>query len=152
MKVHIEIVENLAEDEVVIRCARITGTIQSIHQAITEQASVAPKLTFHKKSEEYYFPLEDVLFFETGSDQVYAHTADDVFRVKYRLWELEEFLPKAFARISKSGIVNTRHILSIDRDLTASSLVRFHKSHKQVYVSRMYYKSLRQRLESIRNS
>jgi len=146
VKVRIEMIEDISEDEVVIKCARITQTIQDIHNAISEQCSRSPKLTFYKKNEEYYFPLEDILFFETGGDQVHAHTVDDTYRIKHRLWELEEFLPKFFVRISKSAIINTRHILAIDRNLTSSSLIQFHKSHKQVYVSRMYYKGLRQKL------
>jgi len=146
VKVRIEMIEDTGEDEVVIKCAQITETIRDIHKAIAEQCSSSPKLTFFKKNEEYYLSLEDILFFETGGDQVHAHTADDTYRIKHRLWELEEFLPGYFARISKSAIINTRHILAIDRNLTSASLIQFHKSHKQVYVSRMYYKGLRQKL------
>jgi DNA-binding LytR/AlgR family response regulator len=146
VKIHIEVVGDLTEDEVTIRCGRVDDTIQKIHEFIIEQTQSAKKITFYKQNQEFYFPLEDVLFFETEGEHIHAHTANDAYRIKYRLYELEELLPKDFARASKSTIVNIRQVYSITRNLTASSLVKFVGSHKQVYVSRYYYNELRQRL------
>jgi DNA-binding LytR/AlgR family response regulator len=146
VKIHIEVVGDLSEDEVIIRCGRVDETINKIHQFIAEQAQAVGKITFFKQNQEFYFPLENVLFFETEGEHIYAHTSNDVYRIKYRLYELEELLPNDFARVSKSTIVNIRKIYSITRNLTASSLVKFVGTHKQVYVSRHYYNELRQRL------
>ncbi len=146
MKIHIEIDGDLLEDEVIIRCGRVDDTIQKLHQYILEQTSAPVKITFYKDNQEFYFPLDNVLFFETEGERIYAHTADDAYRIKYRLYELEELLPKNFVRASKSAIVNTRKVYSVTRNLTASSLIKFAGSHKQVYVSRYYYNALRARL------
>ena len=146
MKIHIETVENLAEDEVLIRCAKVDSTIQKIHQYILEQASAAPKIVFYRDNQEFYLSLSDILFFETDTEQVYAHTKDSAYRTKYRLYELESTLPPTFVRASKSSIINTAHIYSITRNITSSSLVQFRDTHKQMYVSRHYYKALHQRL------
>ena len=148
MKIHIELVEDLPEDEVTIRCGRVDDTIQKIHQYILEQTQSPVKLTFYKDNQAFYFPMGDVLFFETEGEHIYAHTSDDAFRIKYRLYELEELLPRNFIRTSKSAIVNTRKIYSVTRNLTASSLIKFAGSHKQIYVSRYYYSGLRQRLDA----
>jgi Response regulator of the LytR/AlgR family len=147
MKVRIEVTDDLTEDEVLIRCGRVDESIQKIHQFILEQSKSGPKITFYKQNQEYYFPLEDVLFFETEGEHVYAHTADDAYLIKYRLYELEQMLPRSFARVAKSTIVNVRQVYSITRNLASSSLVQFADSHKQVYVSRYYYGELRQRLK-----
>lgn len=64
--------------------------------------------------------------------------------------QLEEMLPGFFMRISKSAILNTNHIYSISRNLTASSTVTFAGTHKQVFVSRYYYKPLISKLEEKR--
>ena len=146
MKIHIETVDNLAEDEVLIRCARVDSTVQKIHQYILEQASAAPKIVFYRDNQEFYLPLSDILFFETDVEQVYAHTRDSAYRTRYRLYELESMLPPAFVRTSKSSIANTAHIYSITRNLTSSSLVQFSGTHKHLYVSRHYYQALHQRL------
>ena len=146
MKIRIEITDSIEEDEVIIRCRELSPLINDVQKAITEKTSKIPKMVFYKEKEEYYFPLVNVLFFETDNDAVYAHTASDVFKTDFKLYELQKFLPDKFVRISKSTIVNTVYILSISRNLASSSLIKFHKSHKQIYVSRLYYKDLKQKL------
>jgi len=108
------------------------------------------KLVFYKDATEYYLELDEILFFETDESGISAHTRKDVYQTKYKLYELEDLLPGFFMRVSKSTILNTRHIYSINRNLTASSVVAFAGTHKQVYVSRYYYKPLISKLEEKR--
>ena len=61
-----------------------------------------------------------------------------------KLYELENILPNSFLRISKSTIVNIQKIYSLSHSVS-SHLITFQNSHKQVYVSRMYYKVLKER-------
>ena len=146
MKVRIETAEDLQEDEIVIKCKKITQSIKKLSETILSGNLAAPKITFYKKSEEHYLPLQEILFFETSKENVCAHTAADTFKVKFRLYELEDILPHFFVRVSKSTIINITGVLSIDKNLASASLVRFQKSYKQVYASRFYYKNLKQRL------
>ena len=146
MKILIEVASDLPEDEVVIRCCRVDETIQRIQALISEQGAADTRLTFYKQNSEFFFSVASILFFETEGDSIRAHTADDVFITKYRLYELENLLPRYFVRASKSTIVNIRQVYSITRNITASSLVNFNGSHKHIYVSRHYYQQLRQRL------
>jgi DNA-binding LytR/AlgR family response regulator len=147
MKLRVEVVDGLEEDEVLIRCGRADETVRKIQQYIQEQYASAPEFTFYKQNQEFYFPLDEVLFFETEGDYIYAHTTDDAYRIKYRLYELEKILPRYFVRAAKSTIVNIRRVYSISKSLASSSLIRFADSHKQVYVSRFYYQELRLRLK-----
>lgn len=146
MKIRIEVLEDLGEDEVVIRCKSIDDTVRRIQHAVQTQAAIRPAIAFFKEEQEFYFPLDEVLFFETENELVYAHTANDAYRIKHRLYELEELLPRYFVRAAKATIVNTLQIYSITRDITASSKVCFKNTHKQIYASRHYYKLLRERL------
>jgi len=151
VKIRIEIAEDSDEDEIVIRCKRVTETIQKIHNYAMEQSSAGSNITFYKKNQEFYFPLDDVLFFETEGERIYAHTADDAYLIKYRLYELEQILPRHFVRAAKSTIVNILQVYSITRNITSSSPVNFINSHKHVYVSRYFYQELRQRLNERSN-
>lgn len=151
MKVHIELVDGLSEDEIVIRCDRVDERLQKIHRFILAQSSPVSEIVFYKLNQEFYFPLDHVLFFETEGEHVFAHTRDDDYRIRYRLSELDEMLPRHFIRTSKSGIVNTAQVYSITRNITASSLIQFKDSHKHVYVSRHFYDALRQRLNERSN-
>ena len=150
MKIKIEIEEALAEDEVVIRCRGLTEEISAIQKAFSEVSSAAQKFTFYKGNTEYYLTLDEILFFETDETGISAHTRTDAYQTKYKLYELEDILPGFFMRVSKSTILNTNHIYSINRNLTASSVVAFSDTHKQVYVSRYYYKPLISKLEEKR--
>ena len=150
MKIRIEIDENLIEDEVVIQCVGINEEVMKVQKAISEVINASQKLVFYKDATEYYLELDEILFFETDECGISAHTKKDVYQTKYKLYELEDILPGFFMRVSKSTILNTRHIYSINRNLTASSVVAFAGTHKQVYVSRYYYKPLISKLEEKR--
>ena len=149
MKLRIEITDGSSEDEVIIRCERVDDNVQKLQAYILSLS--APKLTFYKGTQEFYLPLEEILFFETESEQIYGHTINDAFRVKYKLYELEELLPHYFIRAAKGTIVNTTQIYAIDRNLTSSSQVKFTGTHKQIYVSRHYYGSLKTKLKERRS-
>lgn len=147
MKIRIEIDPAISEEEVVIKCSQITETVTDIQRTLTDLGSGKRKISFYKGETEYYLPIEEILFFETSNETVWAHTKDDEFIVKHKLYELEELLPHFFMRISKSSILNTRKVYSIMRNLTSSSKVEFLESKKTVYVSRSYYKALRDKIE-----
>lgn len=90
------------------------------------------------------------MFFETSGTSIHAHTSDNFYQVKNKLYELEKILPSNFIRVSKSTIINVKHIYSIEKNITSSSIVQFSNTHKQVYVSRNYYKLLKQRIDQSR--
>mgnify|MGYP002764112446 FL=1 len=150
MKIKIEIDESLSEDEVLIRCRGLTEQVTEIQKAVSEVVNTSQRFVFYRGNTEYYLALDEILFFETDGDGINAHTRDNIYQTKYKLYELEDLLPGCFMRISKSSIVNTNHIYSISRNLTASSVVAFAGTHKQVYVSRYYYKPLVNKLEEKR--
>ncbi len=79
-----------------------------------------------------------------------AHTETELFETHKKLYELEEVLGGSFLRISKSAIVNLNRIYAIQRSLTASSEIAFQGTHKRIYVSRAYYKALKEKLEEKR--
>ena len=150
MKIRIEIDENLMEEEVIIRCAGLNDSVREMQRTLMETAGKDQMAVFSKGEQEYYFPISKVLFFETDGNAINVHTADDIYETKYRLYELEEMLPGSFMRISKSAVVNTNRIYSISRGISASGVIQFEHTHKQVYVSRLYLNPLKQKLEEKR--
>lgn len=152
MQVRIEIDENLQENEVIIRCSKLDEEVQKIHKSFLDIRNESRHLVLYKENTEYYLQVDHILFFETLDNCISAHTVDNIYQTGYRLYELEELLPGTFMRVSKSTILNLNHIYSITRNLTASSVVQFVGTHKQVFVSRYYFKSLKCRLEEKRKS
>lgn len=148
MKVKIEIEEGLAEEEVILRCSRLSDNIVSLQNYISKQGNARRCLSLRNAGTEFYIPMEDIYFFETEGRQMRAHTADRIFSCDYRLYELEELLPGSFMRVSKSAIVNLDHVYSVTRNLTASSVMEFAGCGKKAFVSRAYFKAVAERLKA----
>lgn len=146
MKIRIDVDSNINENEVIIRCSELSEEVKNIQTMLYDMLLHKKSITFYRGDTEYYFSLEEILFFETEENGICAHTIDNIYSVKYKLYELEEFLPGYFMRVSKSTILNTNHIYSITHSLSSSSMVEFYNTHKQVYVSRYYYKPLKIKL------
>jgi DNA-binding LytR/AlgR family response regulator len=99
-----------------------------------------------QRGQSFQVVVGDILFLEAADHQVMVHTADDVYVTRQPLYELADALPTTFQRASKSAILNRDQILSLTKSVTGN-LVKFQKSHKQLYVSRRYYKALKEALE-----
>lgn len=150
MKLKIEIDNSIAEEEIIIRCQELTANIQEMKDYLSAVLSKKETIAFYKGNTQIYIPVQEILFFETSDKTVCAHTIDDSYEIHNRLYELEDLLPHNFVRVSKSTILNVKKIFSIDKNLYASSLVCFRNTHKQVYVSRHYYKMLTDKIDEIR--
>ena len=148
MKVRIELDPQMDEPEMIIRAPRLTEDVARLQQLILEQ-KMTP-LTFYKDRSEYFVDVSEILFFDTDGEKIYGHTREEAYEVRQKLYELEEILPIAFCRISKSTIVNTKQIYSIEKSFSGTSTVDFYQTHKQVHVSRHYYQLLKERLKEMR--
>lgn len=150
MKISIEIDDSVDECEVIIKSKEVNSEVAGIQKALSNLASTKGEIVFVKEDTEYYFGVDKILFFETEANRVMAHTANDCYEVKRKLYELEELLPAYFLRVSKSTILNTRKVFGLTRNVTASSKVDFAGSQKSVYVSRNFYKPLKEMLSPSR--
>ena len=89
----------------------------------------------------------DILRFYGEDKAVLAQTADGVYTVRQRLYELEGKLDRhTFVRISHSEIVNLRKITAMDLAITGT--IRITLAEETVcYVSRRYVKKIKEALE-----
>ena len=146
MRARIEKTKDNSPDELVIYCQQVTPEIDSIVRLINELDAGRQQLTFFKGDEQYFLNLREILFFDTEGDRVYAHTIDQAYEVKLRLYELEAMLPGFFVKASRSAIVSILHVFSVQRGLTGLSLLSFRNSHKEIYCSRMYGKEVMRKM------
>lgn len=151
MKIEIDIDENIKDLEVIIKCAEINDKVQKLQKYLSHISEDKKQIIFYQNEKEYYFNVSKILFFETSENGIDAHTKDDIFNVRYKLYELEELLPAYFMRVSKSTILNTHEVYSITKNIASASKVEFYGTHKIVYVSRNYYKPLKYILQERKN-
>ena len=80
MKIRIETDPSITEDEVIIRCGKISDSILKMEHALNDLCISDTNFIFYKGDTEFYLPLDSILFFETEDNQVFAHTKKDVYR------------------------------------------------------------------------
>lgn len=130
------------EEDIIIHCRVMTPEIQNF----VDQSSTM-SIQASSRGSDVNVDLNNVLFFETEGDAVYVHLNNRSLITRYRLYELEDALPSTFMRISKSTILNSENVSSLERNLTSNRSVQFFDSTKIVYVSRMYYSKLKTKLK-----
>ncbi|MGI6265254.1 MAG: LytTR family DNA-binding domain-containing protein [Acutalibacteraceae bacterium] len=149
MKLKIEIDPDQPE-ELILRAPALTDQVRRIRQALETALSRPAEIALRRGDEEVYLPYAALLFFEVSDERVWAHDAADRYACSLRLHELAAILPRGFTRASKSCLINTARVRSISRSPTGVSLATFADSDKTVYISRMYYKTVRDVIEETR--
>ena len=140
-----------ANDEVVIVCSERNEKIKRLERVIEATLGADAEMVLTLGETEYFVPKRDVLFFETSSGKVTAHTRGKMYYAPYTLFALEGILSEGFMRVSKSCIVNLSEICAVSSGITGNGEVLFKESPKKVYVSRGYYKSLKENIYRLRN-
>ena len=114
-----------------------------------QRAEADTRLSLKLGGQEHLIAPEQILFFESEDGKVAAHTAGRIYRTEKKLYELEEQLPKYFMRVSKACVLNLKAVSWLKREFTGPCRVGFAGSDKQAYVSRMYYKPFREKLDEM---
>lgn len=149
MKVKLEIDPNCKETEVKISAPKMDAEIEHLYKMLQKDKKDLNQIEAFKDNVSYYLNLSEILFFETDSKVVMAHTAKSAYQVKYKLYELEDILGSNFMRVAKSTILNLDQIHAVTRSIS-NCQIQFQDSYKTVYVSRHYYRDLRNRLDERR--
>ena len=137
-------------DEIVILCSERNDKIKHLEGIIENALGGDAEMILTLGETEYFVPKREVLFFETSDGKVTAHTRGKMYYASYTLFGLERILPDGFMRVSKSCIVNVGEIAAISHALTGSGEVLFKETDKKVYVSRSYYKALKEKIYDMR--
>ena len=144
VKVEWRINPEQAEPKIVIHASEKTPELEELMRRL-EESLPAPVMGF---ADEKAIPLppETILRFYGEEKSVLAQTAKGTFRVRERLYELEENLDShTFVRISQSEIVNLKQITALD--LTITGTIKMTLSGGTVcFVSRRYVKKIKEAL------
>ncbi len=143
MKIIIESSQPDEEDTVIVRCAQPDQRLISMLRAFQ---TVKTELTGYLDGRIVPLNYQDVFYFESNENRVFAYYQAEVYEVKYKLYELEElFAPLDFVRCSKSMIVNMEKIEYLS-PLFSGKLEAHLKNGEKVIISRQYVHSLKSKL------
>jgi DNA-binding LytR/AlgR family response regulator len=90
-------------------------------------------------------PLGQIHYFEARGNYVFCITANQEYRVKEKLYELEAKLPQnRFIRVGKSYIVNIHNVKEIIPWFGRRLVLKFVDSKKEIEVSKNYVKNVKE--------
>jgi len=111
---------------------------QLLNQAAEKEKSMQNHLIGQLDENYEIINYQDIILFAAQNSIIYALTKDKKYRVKEKLYQLEEELAvEGFVRINKSEIVNILHIKEIVPWFNGRLLLKL-TNKKEVEVSRSY--------------
>lgn len=141
MKVELHIDPSLPEVAVTLSAPARTEEVEALLARLTAESGTL--LGFRAGTAVPLEP-ESILRFYGEEKEVKAQTADGVYTMRQRLYELEEQLSgRRFVRISHSEIVNLRQVTALDLSLTGTIRMTL-RGGAVTYVSRRYVKKIKE--------
>ena len=142
MKIEIQV--GFPDTEVVIKCLEVTDDINKMKALLLN--GFEQKLSGVKDGASYLLDKQDVLYFESVDNCCFIYTADAVYEISMKLYEIENMLSDVgFFRNRKSQILNIALIESLRPDFDGRMEVTM-KNGEKLIVSRQYARILKERL------
>ena len=141
MDVEVRIEPERTDVRLVIHAPARTEEVERLLARLSEQED---SLLGFRGTEAVMLAPETILRFYGEDKEVRAQTAEGVYTVRHRLYELEERLDRQqFVRISHSEIVNLRQVTGLDLGLTGTIRMTL-TGGVTTYVSRRYVKKIKE--------
>ena len=142
MKISLHIHEKYKEPEIVICGPENNAKLKEVYQIVSD--AVTELFTLYDEGEAFKVPCASIIRFYAEEQKVKAQTADGVYAVRYRLYELEEMLEEqGFVRISNSEMVNAAKIKRLDTSMTGT-IHMYLDGEVETYVSRRYVSKIKE--------
>ena len=129
------------EEEVVIYSHQRNSLVEQIESLVNSQEI---EITGYKEQETVKLDLSEIFCFICENNKVYAITEKEKYKIKLRLYQLEEKLPHNFVKLNQSCIGNISNIQRFKASFGGSLSVEFKNGYKD-YVSRRQLKIVKER-------
>lgn len=138
INIHTNISEGLNDDEIeiIINSSKATNEINKIVESIQSISQNIDTIIGMKENNITIINVLDIICFYSKDQGNYCKTKNGEFKIKKKLYELEDGLDKrTFIRISNSCIANIKFIESFDLSKIGDIVVKF-SDKTQEYVSK----------------
>ena len=129
------------EEEVIIYSHQRNALVEQLERLVNAQEV---ELIGYKEQEAVRLDLPDVFCFICENNKVYAITEKEKYKIKLRLYQLEEKLPHNFVKLNQSCIGNISNIQRFKASFGGSLSVEFKNGYCD-YVSRRQLKIVKER-------
>lgn len=136
------VIDKDREEEVIIYLHEENEISQKIEELISQ--SQAELIGYTDNSVTILQP-KDIYCFTVENNKIFALTEKERYRLKQRLYVLEETLGDDFLKINQSCIVNIKAIRQFDVSLGGSLMILLKNGYRD-YVSRRQLKTVKERI------
>jgi len=136
------VIDTERQEEVIVYCHAENELTEKLQRLLnSDDFSV-----LGQNGDEYKrLELSKIYCFTVEDNKIYAHLENDKYRIKERLYKIEESLPDFYVKINQSCIINIKKIDSFYSNFSASLTVRLKNGYTD-YVSRRNLKNVKERL------
>lgn len=143
MKITIQDIKPGEEEEIIVRCRNLD---EALLRMIRELKIGRGKFTVTDNDKIRQIDAGDIYYFEAVDNKVFLYLEQDVFEVKYKLYEIEaEYENTDFFRASKSVIINLSKVRQFAPDFGGRFEAQMMNGEKLI-ISRQYVPVLKKRL------
>ena len=129
--------------KVLITAPELNEEVQSILNNLSTVCENRNNIVATKNNELFLLKTNDILYFYSDEKYIYAKTRDESYRVKQKMYELEEILPNnKYVRISSAYIINIDKTISFDMGQIGSLYAKM-EDGKKLEVSKRKIKEVR---------
>lgn len=127
IKVHTNISNEYQNIEVWINAPEKNEEVQALENELLYKTSKSiEQIIAMKDNDIFIINTSDIILFFSEEKNNFCKTKDGIYRVKEKLYYLEEMLsPKDFIRISNSAIVNINHVKCFNTSIIGKIIVKF---------------------------
>ena len=135
--------QELETPEVTIAYREMTEEVKRVSEFVR---CVDQTILCRKETVEYKIPVSEIFYAESVDKKTFVYCEKEVYQSNYKLYELEEMLPRAsFVRVSKSTILNIETLKGV-KTLVNSKLEAILSNGERICVTRNYLKNIREAL------
>lgn len=145
MKVEIQYVNSPEEEYATLRVCKDHNGIIKLQEIIEKNSYQTMTISCFQQEKIYSISCDHILYFETVQEMLLVHTGSKVYEANKRLYELEEILPKQFARISRSVIINLNQVEYYSPLANGLMKATFYNGEEE-FISRKYLRLLRAKI------
>lgn len=142
MKVSVKLIEDINQEEVIIKCVQADHEVEEMVDYIENKHRVVTIVASQKIAR---VNLKEILYVESVDNNTYFYLRDIVHTGEMKLYEFEEKYSKMnFVRVSKSVIINLSALKSVRKTMNGRLLAKF-KNDEEVVINRHYVKMFKER-------
>lgn len=138
------IIDKTKDEEIVATVREPSALTEQIQQLVLEYTGT-DRITAYGEDDTKILKFQEIVCITVQDGKTYAVDAKGKkYRLKRRLYELEEVLPASFIRINKSAIANENYIQKFAANFSGAVDVVFQGGYRE-YVSRRCFAQIKRR-------